>query len=215
MITVHHLELSRSFRILWALEELGQDYQIQYYKRLPTFGAPDTLKKIHPLGKAPILTDDTGAYAESGAILEYLQMAYDQNQVFKPKNKKDLQQYIFWMHYAEGSFMPMFMFSYILHVSAKKAPLLMRPVAKVVTKSIQDRAITPRIQDHIGYVEQYLSTHEYFAGEFSFADIQMSFPLKAFSARTQLEIPQIRKYLARIEQRGAYKKAKEKEISIQ
>ena len=95
MISVHHLECSRSFRILWALEELSLDYDIHYYQRLPNYSAPETLKCIHPLGKAPILTDDEQVIAESAVILEYLQQRYDQKQQFKPTQPQDLQQYIY------------------------------------------------------------------------------------------------------------------------
>ena len=106
MITLHHLEHSRSLRILWALEELGLEYEVKFYKRLPTYAAPPELKNIHPLGKAPVLTDGDLVIAESAVILEYLQATYDTEHKFKPKNPKDLMQYNYWMHYAEGSLMP-------------------------------------------------------------------------------------------------------------
>lgn len=101
MLTLHHLEQSRSFRILWALEELQQNYEIKYYKRSPKFAAPPELKQVHPLGKAPILQDNQRVIAESAVILEYLQSQYDLDHQFKPQNDEDAFQYLYWMHYAE------------------------------------------------------------------------------------------------------------------
>lgn len=208
MITLHHLEKSRSFRIIWALEELGLNYDIKYYKRSPMFKAPEELKQIHPLGKAPILTDEHGVHAESAAILEYLQFDHEQ---FKPKNRQDLQQYQFWMHYAEGSIMPLLVFKLILNLSATKAPFLTRPLVNKVTQTIEQTAISPRLKDHVKFIEDYLETHEYFAGDFSFADIQMTYPLDAISKRTSFVTPNIDRYLKNIAQRIAYQTARQKE----
>ena len=206
MIVIHHLEKSRSSRIIWALEELGLDYKIEYYKRSPTFVAPPELRKIHPLGKAPILTDDGVAYAESGAILEYLRLQYGHTQ---PKN---IHQYSFWLHYAEGSLMPLFVFKLVLGLVTPKVPFLIRPVAQKITQGIEQSFIEPRLKDHIEYVEHFLGEHDYMADEFSFADIQMAFPLKVLSTRTQLDIPNILNYLKRLEERPAYRRAQRHDI---
>ncbi len=115
MITLHHLEHSRSLRILWALEELGLEYEVKFYKRLPTYAAPPELKDIHPLGKAPVLTDGDLVIAESAVILEYLQATYDTAHRFKPQNPKDLMQYNYWMHYAEGSLMPYLVMTLVMN----------------------------------------------------------------------------------------------------
>ncbi|MEQ1104224.1 glutathione S-transferase [Acinetobacter ursingii] len=212
MLTLHHLEQSRSFRILWALEELQQDYQIQYYKRLPTYAAPPELKQIHPLGKAPILQDDDRAIAESAVILEYLQSKYDLQNQFKPQNDEDAFQYLYWMHYAEGSLMPLLVFQLVMNNVGKNVPFIIRPIANKITDGIKAGFIRPRLKDHIVFLEEYLSQHDYFAGQFSFADIQMSFPLEAILTRTTGQYPNIQAFLTRIQSRPAFQRAKQKGI---
>lgn len=212
MITLHHLEQSRSFRILWALEELQLDYQIKYYQRSASYEAPPELKKVHPLGKAPILQDDQRAIAESAVILEYLQSQYDKQNHFKPQQPEDAFQYLYWMHYAEGSLMPLLVFQLVMNNVDKNVPFLIRPVANKITGGIKARFIQPRLKDHISFVEDYLSKHEYFAGSFSFADIQMSFPLEAILTRTTGNYPQIQAFLKRVHAREGYQRAKQKGI---
>ncbi|MBJ9986962.1 glutathione S-transferase [Acinetobacter sp. S40] len=212
MLTLHHLEQSRSFRILWALEELEQDYQVKYYKRLPTFAAPPELKQIHPLGKAPILQDNERAIAESAVILEYLQSRYDHQHQFKPQNTEDAFQYLYWMHYAEGSLMPLLVFQLVMNNVGKNVPFIIRPIANKITDGIKAGFIRPRLKDHIAFLEDYLSSHDYFAGNFSFADIQMSFPLGAILTRTTGQYPNIQAFLKRIQARAAYQRAKQKGI---
>ena len=131
MITLHHLEHSRSLRILWALEELGLEYEVKFYKRLPTYAAPPELKNIHPLGKAPVLTDGDLVIAESAVILEYLQATYDTEHTFKPQNPKDLMQYNYWMHYAEGSLMPYLVMTLVMSNVPKHVPFLIKPLANL------------------------------------------------------------------------------------
>lgn len=210
MLTIHHLEKSRSFRIVWALEELQQQYQIKLYKRLPSFAAPPELKRVHPLGKAPILEDAGRTIAESAVILEYLQTKFDTAQHFKPQQDDDAFQYLYWMHYAEGSLMPLLVFQLVMNNVGKNVPFFIRPVANKITDGVKAGFIGPRLKDHIAFIEQYLSEHDYFAGEFSFADIQMSFPLNALLTRTTGQFPNIRAFLKRIETRPAYQRAKEK-----
>ena len=173
MITLHHLDQSRSFRILWALEELELDYQVQFYQRLPTFAAPPELKLVHPLAKAPVLTDDDQTIAESAVILQYLQESYDVRQQFKPLHKAEQQQYRYWLHYAEGSLMPLLVMQLVMNNVPKHVPWLIKPIAEKITVGVKTGFIRPRLKDHIEYLEDYLSKHEYFAGTFSFADIQM------------------------------------------
>lgn len=215
MITVHHLEQSRSFRILWALEELGQPYQIEFYRRLPSFAAPPELKRVHPLGKAPILTDGGQPIAESAVILEYLQEQYDPAQQFKPTHPADQQQYRYWMHYAEGSLMPLLVMQLVASKVPQRAPWLIRPVAAKVSEGIQQGFIQPRLKDHIQFLEDYLATHDYFAGTFSFADIQMAFPLQALQSRTDGKYPQIERYLQRLAQREGYQRAFAREQKLE
>ena len=208
MITLHHLEQSRSLRILWALEELGVEYQVKHYKRLPTFAAPPELKNIHPLGKAPILTDGDLTIAESAVILEYLQTTYDTEQKFKPQNPQDLMQYNYWMHYAEGSLMPLLVFNLVLSNVPKHLPFIIRPIGKKITEGVKGGFINPRLADHIPFLENYLAQHDYFAGDFSFADIQMSFPIVALQERVAGQYPQLKAFAERMQQRPAFQKAK-------
>lgn len=208
MITLHHLEQSRSLRILWALEELGVQYEVKYYKRLPNFSAPPELKQVHPLGKAPVLTDGDLVIAESAVILDYLQSTYDTEHKFKPQNPKDLMQYNYWMHYAEGSLMPLLVFNLVLSNVPKHVPFIIRPVAKKISEGIKGGFINPRLADHIPFLEHYLAQHDYFAGEFSFADIQMSFPVVALQERIAGKYPQLKAFAERIQQRPAFQKAK-------
>lgn len=210
MITLHHLEQSRSLRILWALEELGVDYQIKHYKRLPTMSAPPELKVIHPLGKAPILTDGDLTVAESAVILDYLQHNYDAANKFKPTNAQDLNQYNYWMHYAEGSLMPLLVMTLVLSLVPPKVPFIVRPLANKIVDGVQDGFTKPRLNEHVDFLEQYLKNNEYFAGEFSFADIQMSFPLIAIQERMGKKYPNIEKFVQRITQRPHYVNAKAK-----
>lgn len=214
MRVLHHLEQSRSFRILWALEELELDYDIQLYKRLPNFSAPPSLKQVHPLGKAPVLVDQDQVLAESAVILEYLQESYDKNILFQPLNATSKQQFRYWMHYAEGSLMPLLVMHLVMEKVATQAPFLVKPIAKQVAKGVQAQFVQPRLKDHIDYLEGYLTQHEYFAGRFSFADIQMSFPLEALQSRLKNKYPAINAYLDRLGHRAAYFRAKSKEQNL-
>ncbi|MCH4248780.1 MAG: glutathione S-transferase [Acinetobacter populi] len=213
MLTLHHLQHSRSMRILWALEELGLDYQLKYYQRLPNMSAPPELKQIHPLGKAPILTDDDKVIAESAVILDYLQANFDTSQQFKPQSGEALNQYQYWMHYAEGSLMPYLVFTLVMEqLGGKSVPLLARPLTKIVGQQVQNQFSKPRLKEHIAFLEQHLAKHLYFTGDqFSFTDIQMSFPLQALvMAQKGKPLPNIQDYLARIEQRPALQIARQK-----
>jgi glutathione S-transferase len=210
MITLHHLDQSRSLRIIWALEELGLDYQIKHYKRLPTFAAPPELKAVHPLGKSPVLTDGDLTIAESAVILDYLQTTYDTKNQFKPQNPKDLMQYNYWMHYAEGSLMPYLVMTLVMTNMPKHVPFLIRPIANKISEGVRGGFINPRLKEHSAFLEDYFSQHDYAAGEFSFADIQMSFPVVAMQQRTKNKTPHLATYAERIQQRPAYLRAKAK-----
>lgn len=210
MITLHHLDQSRSLRIIWALEELGLEYQIKHYKRLPTLAAPPELKAVHPLGKSPVLTDGDLTIAESAVILDYLQTTYDSKNQFKPQNPQDLMQYNYWMHYAEGSLMPYLVMTLVMTNMPKHVPFLIRPIAKKISEGVRGGFINPRLKEHSAFLEDYFSQHDYAAGEFSFADIQMSFPVMAMQQRTQNKMPQIAAYAERIQQRPAYQRAQAK-----
>ena len=207
---LHHLEQSRSIRIIWALEELELEYEVKYYKRKPNFSAPESLKAIHPLGKAPILTDGDLTIAESAVILDYLQSKYDAEQKFKPTEPQDVLQYNYWMHYAEGSLMPLLVMSLVMSKVPEQTPLLLKPVAKKIAEGVQVGFVQTRLRDHLDFLEHHLQTHQYFAGEFSFADIQMSFPMIAIQQRLKGKYPAIQTYVERLQQRPAYMRAKAK-----
>ena len=212
MITLHYLQCSRSFRILWALEELGVDYQVEFYQRSASYAAPEILKNIHPLGKAPILVDDGDVIVESAVILDYLQQQYDRLQQFKPQQAKDQRQYDYWMHYAEGSLMPLLVMTLVMNNVSKHVPWVIRPIAEKITDGVKGGFIRTRVKEHILYLEQYLSEHDYFAGEFSFADIQMAFPLIALQKRLHGKYPNIQAFVQRIQERAAFQRAEQKSL---
>ncbi len=212
MITVHHLANSRSQRILWLLEELGLDYELKHYKRDPqTLLAPQALKEVHPLGKSPVLTDGDVTVAESGAIIEYLLETYGQGQL-KPVSEVDLRNYRYWLHYAEGSLMPLLVMKLVFgRIPKSPMPFFIRPIAKSITANVQEEFLNPQLSTHLRFVEDSLKGREWFAGKFSAADIQMSFPLEAASARTALTpYPNIRAFNKRYQARPAYQQAVKK-----
>ena len=215
MITLHYLQCSRSFRILWALEELGMDYQVEYYQRSSSYAAPESLKQIHPLGKAPILVDNEEVIVESAVILDYLQQQYDGQQKFKPEQAKDQRQYSYWMHYAEGSLMPLLVMTLVMNSVSKHVPWVIRPIAQKITDGVKSGFVRPRVKEHILYLEQYLGEHDYFAGAFSFADIQMAFPLIAIQNRLHGKYPNIQAFVQRIQQRPAFQRAEQKSLNSQ
>ncbi|HTT99415.1 MAG TPA: glutathione S-transferase family protein [Rhizomicrobium sp.] len=198
MLKVHHLNNSRSQRILWLLEEMGTPYEIVHYTRMsPVPLAPPELKAVHPLGKSPVITDGNRTIAESGAIVEYLIDTYG-NGKFKPKaGSDDHWQYIEWMHYAEGSAM---------------LPLLLALYTGMLGEG--GAALKPRVDgeiaNHMSYMENALGTRPFFVGnDLTGADIMLLFPLEAAGARLD-PYPNLLKYRARMQDRPAYKRGIEK-----
>ncbi|MGM0564932.1 MAG: glutathione S-transferase [Pseudomonadota bacterium] len=215
MITLHHLENSRSQRILWLLEELGVDYEVRRYQRDPkTLLAPDELYQVHPLGKSPVITDGDRTIAESGAIIEYLVNVHGGGQ-FKPASDTEaFLDYTYWMHYAEGSLMPLMVMTLIFtRIPESPMPFFVRPVAKGICSRVKSEFLQPRAKEQLAFVDQHLEGHQWFAGEaLSGADFQMSFPLEAAASRIDLKAacPNIAAYLQRIHAREAYQRALEK-----
>lgn len=211
MITVHHLENSRSQRVLWLLEELTLDYEVVEYKRDPeTASAPESLKRIHPLGKSPVITDEGLTVAESGAIIEYLIDRYDGQSRLKPTQGQALLDYRYWLHFAEGTLMPMLVMKLVMmRVPKSPMPFFAKPVAKGVSDSIQKKFIAPRLIEQLDFIENTLSDRVWFTGDIlSAADIQMSFPLMAASTRTDLSAyPSITKFIKQVEAEPAYQAA--------
>jgi glutathione S-transferase len=212
MITVHHLEDSRSQRVLWMLEELGLEYEIRRYARHPvTMLAPPELREVHPLGKSPVLDHDGLVIAESGAILEYL--AREAGAMRPDPSSEAGRRCTYWLHYAEGSLMPMLLLRLVFgQLSKPPVPLLARPIAGAVAKGVEKSFIAPRIKEHLGFIEGELDGRTWFAGdEPTVADVQMSFPLEAAASRVGLDrYPLIKAWVARVHARPAYQRALER-----
>src|SRR3978361_2044479 len=188
MLTVHHLNNSRSQRVLWLLEELGVSYEIARYQRQPDMRAPKELRAIHPLGKSPGITDNSHTVAESGAIVEYINGAYGNGRLIPPPNTPERLRYTYWLHYAEGSAMSPLLLKLLFTLMPKRAPATLRPLVRKVSNQALTTMVNPQLKQHMAYWEAELGKSEWFAGnEFSAADIQMSFPLEAASARAGLE----------------------------
>lgn len=214
MITVHHLNNSRSHRVLWLLEELGVPYEVKRYQREASLRAPAALRAIHPLGKSPTITDDDRTVAESGAILEYLVERHGQGRLVPAVGTPQHLRYRYWMHYAEGSLMPPLVLMLIFRQMPRQPmPALARPVVRALANTAIDTFVQPQIHQHLTFVEGELAKTEWFAGgEFTAADIQMSFPVEAAAARGGLDAtrPHLWSYLQSIRERPAYKRAIEK-----
>jgi glutathione S-transferase len=215
MITVHHLENSRSQRLLWLLEELGLDYRIELYKRDPkTLLAPPTLRAVHPLGKSPVLVDDAGTFAESGAIIEYMLQRYDTSgRLAAAIGTPDRQRLTYWLHYAEGSAMPPLLMSLVFsRLKQAPMPFFVRPIARAIADKAISGFVGPQLKTHFDFMESELADRPWFAGStFSAADIQMSFPVEAAAARGALgDRPKLKAWLETIQQRPAYQRAIER-----
>jgi glutathione S-transferase len=215
MIVVHHLNNSRSQRVLWLLEELGLPYEIQKYQRDPkTMLAPPTLKKVHPLGKSPVITDDGATIAESGAIVEYLVERYGNGRLVPPLGSPERLRWRYWMHFAEGSAMPPLLLKLIFErIKVTPMPFFAKPIAKGLSNRVLDAMVDPNLKRQLDFMEGELAKSEWFAGaEFSAADIQMSFPVEASAQRAGLDAtrPKLMAFLKRIHARPAYKKALER-----
>lgn len=215
MLTLHHLDNSRSQRVLWLLEELQLPYEIKRYARDPkTMLAPAELKQVHPLGKSPVMTDGELTLAESAAILEYLIDRYGEGRLAPSKGSHDYLRYRYWMHYAEGSAMPPLLLKLVFdRVANGPMPFFIRPVARAIAKGANQAFIGPQLKLHLRYMEDELEKTQWFAGEhFSVADIQMSFPLEAAQSRAGLDsnYPNLMAFLQRIRNRPAYQRAIER-----
>ncbi|MFW5927260.1 MAG: glutathione S-transferase family protein [Wenzhouxiangella sp.] len=213
MIILHHLENSRSQRILWLLEELGIDYEIHWYGRDPkTDLAPPELRAVHPLGKSPVITDGERTLAESAVIVEYLARTYGNGQWAPEPGQPGYWDFAYWMHYAESSLMPPLLIKLIFSRVRAGAPLLVRPISGRIADEV-DRAFTDRqIETHFRFVDDYLAGHRWFGGEtINAADIQMSFPLEAARVRgiNGATYPNIAGWIGRCHQRPAYLRALE------
>ncbi|WP_395444574.1 glutathione S-transferase family protein [Caulobacter sp. UC70_42] len=213
MLVVHHLNNSRSQRVLWLLEELGVPYEVKRYERdAETMLAPPALKAIHPLGKSPVITDDGKTIAETGAIVEYVIETYGQGRLIPPAGGPERLRYTYWLHYAEGSAMTPLLLKLVFTALPTRAPGLLKGLVKAIAGKAQQGFVDPQLKTHIDYWEAELSKTPWFAGaEFTAADIMMSFPLEAGAARAGADSrPHVKAFLARIHARPAYQRALEK-----
>jgi len=215
MIVVHHLNNSRSQRVLWLLEELGLPYEVKRYERDGnTLLAPPGLRAVHPLGKSPVIIDGPLVLAESGAIVEYLATRYGAGRLAPAQESPGWPRYIYWLHYAEGSAMPPLLVKLIFdRIEKAPMPFFARPIARGIVGNVRKSFIEPRRTQHLDFMEAQLGGSTWFAGEdFTAADIQMSFPLELAITRAGLNAsrPQLMAFLARIHARPAYQRALER-----
>jgi glutathione S-transferase len=215
MVVVHHLNNSRSQRVLWLLEELGVPYEVKRYERdAKTMLAPPSLLAIHPLGKSPVITDGEVVLPESGAIIEYLVDTYGNGRLKPPAGSAQRLKYLYWMHYAEGSAMPPLLLRLVFNrVANNPAPWPISAIARRIATTVDKSFIEPNLTRHLNFMEAELNAQAWFAGEeFTAADVQMSFPLEAAASRGGLNAsrPKLMAFLERIHARDAYKRALER-----
>ena len=214
MLTVHHLENSRSQRVLWMLEELGVEYEVMRYNRDErTSLAPSSLKRVHPTGKSPLLEHDGVVVAETGAIVEYLVDQHD-GALAPPRGSDAYLRNRYWLHAAEGSYMPPMVFSlFLMRMESAPMPFFARPIAKKLAAGLRDGYLTATTAALFGYLNDELGKTMWLAGEtLTGADIMMSFPMEAFMSRaggvgSYLNIAQ---FVERVQARPAYKRALER-----
>jgi len=212
VIQVHHLNNSRSQRVLWLLEELELDYEVKRYERdAKTMLAPPELRQVHPLGKSPVICDGELTLAESGAIVEYLVAKYGGDRLAPAPGTPERRRYTYWLHFAEGTAMPPLLLKLVFdRIEKAPMPFFVRPVARAIAARARNSFIQPNIDRNLEYMESELAGSAWFAGaEFSAADIQMSFPLEAAASRGGLDAryPKLTAFLERIHARPAYNRA--------
>ncbi len=210
MIIVHHLNNSRSQRVLWLLEELGVPYEVKRYERdAATMLAPPELRAIHPLGKSPVITDGDKTIAETGAIVDYLIETYGQGRLIPAAGTPERLRYTYWLHYAEGSAMTPLLLKLVFMALPTRAPGLLRGLIKAVANKAQSSFIDPQLKSHVDYWDAELGKSAWFAGpNFTAADIMMSFPLEAGAARAgAASRPRVKAFLDAIHARPAYRQA--------
>lgn len=212
MITVHHLNDSRSQRVLWLLEELELPYEIKHYQRDPkTMLAPEALRQVHPLGKSPVITDGEVTVAESGAIIDYLIDRYAQGRFVPAAGSPEHLRYRYWLHFSEGSAMPPLLLKLVFErIKHTRMPFFVKPIARGIANKVLDALVEPNLKRQLDFMESELARSDWFAGsEFTAADIQMSFPLEASRQRAGLDAtrPRLMAYLSRIHARPAYQRA--------
>lgn len=215
MLVVHHLDRSRSHRVLWLLEELGVPYELKTYQRLSNLRAPESLRAIHPLGKSPVVTDGSKVIAESAVILEYLLDTYGRGRLRPTAGTEDFDRYRYFLHYAEGSVMNPLLLKLIFSMMPKQPmPIFVKPVASAIASKVLTTVVDPQLKLHLDFSERELAARPWFAGaDFTAADVQMSFPIEAASARTKdfdRTYPRLSDFVARARARDGYRRAEER-----
>jgi glutathione S-transferase len=199
VITIYHLATSRSERIVWLMEELGLEYRIEHFSRESNGAAPDALKAIHPLGKAPVIRDGDTVLAESGAIVDYIVHRYGNDRLCVDPNAAAFARYVYWLHFAEGSLMSLMLIALVL----SRVP--------EGSASPAGTRVLARMQQMLAYIDAELRNGPYFAGEiFTAADVMMLFPFTTMRQFLNYDLSphaNILAYLKRIEARPAYQKA--------
>ncbi|RZJ17781.1 MAG: glutathione S-transferase [Brevundimonas sp.] len=214
MIVVHHLNDSRSQRVLWLLEELGLPYEVKRYQRdARTMLAPPELRAIHPLGKSPVIDDGDVRVAETGAIVDYLIETYGQGRLRAAPGTEDGRRYSYWLHYAEGSAMPPLLLKLVFSQLPRRAPALLRPLVKGIASKALTGFVDPQLRTHAAFWEGELARSPWFGGQaFGAADIMMSFPVEAAASRALAltEYPRLAAFLKAIHARPAWQRALER-----
>jgi len=215
MVTLHHLEFSQSFRVLWLLEELGVDYELKQYNRDPvTRQAPDDYKAVSPLGTAPVIAHNGKALAETGAIIDYILDLYPDNTLRPEAGTPDRARYLFWFHAAQGSMMPLMLMDSIFRIIQERAPSILNIILRPVLNKATEGFIRARMSKLLEQAERDLATQEWFGGErLSSADILLSYPIESANMRGYVtaDYPNTQQWLQRIYQRPAFEAAKEKD----
>ena len=211
MIIVHHLNNSRSQRVIWLLEELGVAYEVKRYERdAKTMLAPPELRAVHPLGKSPVITDGDKTIAETGAVVEYLVSTYGDGRLIPSAGTDDRLRYTYWLHFAEGSAMPPLVMTLVFGAIPPRVPFFIRPVAKLISDNVQKNFLRPNIEAQLMLMEKELARSTWFAGEdFTAADVMMSFPVEAGATRGEGlgSRPKLTAWLAKVHARPAYQAA--------
>jgi glutathione S-transferase len=214
MITVHHLENSRSQRVLWLLEELGLPYEVRRYERdRKTSLAPPELMQVHPLGKSPVITDGAITVAETGAIVEYL--VDKAGGALRPEpGSADHRRYTYWLHFAEGSAMPPLVMALVfMKIRSAPMPFFARPIAKAIANQVMRGFVQPNLDRNLAFMDSELSDRGWFAGRsFSAADVMMSFPVEAALSRgdAATKAPRLAAFLDKVRARPAWQRALER-----
>lgn len=215
MIVVHHLENSRSQRVLWLLEELGIAYDVKRYERdKKTNLAPKELLKVHPLGKSPVIDDGGAVIAETGAIVEHIIDTHGQGRLAPARGTPDWRRYRYWMHAAEGSYMPPLVLTLFLgRMESAPMPFFAKPIAKKLTQAVRDGYLDHTIAALFGYLDAELGKSAFLAGsDLTGADIMMSFPAEAALQRAPATVKtaRLKAYVEKLQARAAYKRALER-----